>query len=148
MPPKKVARKGSAKKKTKAPEFETGDEDCMKFGLRAKDVVRTPLGLSAQVLGVKWEDVHKTSGRLWVEYSNGLRAPLEPRTNIIPLGYKRSSEAEAIWRDIALVRDRVRVLEEQRAAAEKARLAMDALALEGAGKQKKKGAATRPATAK
>ena len=57
MPPKKKGEKGGGgkAKKAKAPEYATSDEDCLPFGLRVPAVVRTPLGLHARVLGVKWE---------------------------------------------------------------------------------------------
>ena len=57
MAPKKKAagKSGGGGKKAKAPEFATSDEDCLPFGVRVADYVRTPLGLQARVLGVKWE---------------------------------------------------------------------------------------------
>lgn len=59
MPPKKKAAGGGKKvksaKKTKAPEYITDDAECLAFGLRSQDIVRTPLGLTAKVLGVKYD---------------------------------------------------------------------------------------------
>ena len=60
MPPKKktAGKKAGGKKggtKKKAAEFATAEEDCLQFGLRHQDIVHTPLGLTAKVLGVKYE---------------------------------------------------------------------------------------------
>ena len=59
MPPKKKAtgkKTGGAKsKKSKKDIFVTEEEHCLQFGLKAKDIVNTPLGLQARVLGVKYE---------------------------------------------------------------------------------------------
>lgn len=58
MAPKKKAGAKKAKstaKKVKAPEYITDDADCMAFGLKFLDIVRTPLGLTGKVLGVKYD---------------------------------------------------------------------------------------------
>lgn len=59
MAPKKKAgdgaKRGKSAKKTKAPEFITDEADCLAFGLRYQDIVRTPLGLTGKVLGVKYD---------------------------------------------------------------------------------------------
>lgn len=71
MPPKKAASgKKRAKSAKKAPEFITDDADCMAFGLRYLDIVRTPLGLTGKVLGVKYE-VRLTQALLLIASSLG-----------------------------------------------------------------------------
>jgi hypothetical protein len=67
--------------------------------------VRTPLGLSATVLGVRYEQPgQKESGRLWVRYENDDVAPLEPKQaagSLSQLGYRQCAEAERIRAAVA-----------------------------------------------
>lgn len=52
----------------------------------------------ASLLAVRFSGTSETDTR------SPAQAPLEPKnTNVIALGYKRSSEADHIWRDIAQV---------------------------------------------
>lgn len=96
-------RKGSGKKK-KGPPLCTTEEDTAPFGFKVGDIVRTPLGITGTVIGVKYEDPNqKESGRLWVKYENGHEAPLEPKLGagyMVALGYRRCSEADHIKRDV------------------------------------------------
>ena len=55
----KAKKKGGGKgksKKAKAPAICTADEDLAPFGLRCDDILLTPMGLTAVVAGVKYED--------------------------------------------------------------------------------------------
>jgi len=150
MPKKKGGKKG---KKGKAPAFYTGDADLAPFGFKLKDIVCTPLGLKGTVIGVKYDSPeNRESARLWVEYPGGSRSPLEPRLQagfIGQHGYRRSSEAEHIWRDVCFIRSKMAEAEENRLAIEERnRLRMEALALEQEKAAKKKPAAkSRPVTA-
>ncbi|KAL2649827.1 hypothetical protein R1flu_017955 [Riccia fluitans] len=82
----------------KGNKFATGEEDMKPFnGLKAKDLIMTPLGLIATVLGVKYaKKDDKESGVLWVEYKEGFRSPLEKDFT----GYKRCVDSDHVWRDV------------------------------------------------
>lgn len=151
--------KGKGKKggkKKKGPAFYTGDVDMKPFGFKVRDIVQTPLGLSGTVIGVKYEGgnpENRDSARLWVEYPGGRQAPLEPRPSqgfIGSLGYKRSSDADHIWRDVVELREKMRIKEEERQRInELNRLRTEALNLAAAVPKGKKAAAPakRPQTA-
>mmetsp|Transcript_9054 Transcript_9054/g.15756 ORF Transcript_9054/g.15756 Transcript_9054/m.15756 type:complete len:152 (-) Transcript_9054:554-1009(-) len=88
----------------KKPAIFTSDEDLKPFGFKMSDIVRTPLGITGTVLGVKYENPEaKETGRVWVRYENGNEAPLEPKLGagyMQQLGYRRCSEADHIRRDV------------------------------------------------
>ncbi|KAL3702244.1 hypothetical protein R1sor_020266 [Riccia sorocarpa] len=64
---------------------------------QAKDMILTPLGLTATVLGVKYaKKDDKDSGVLWVEYKEGFRSPLEKDLT----GYKKCGDSDHVWRDV------------------------------------------------
>ncbi|PNW75125.1 hypothetical protein CHLRE_12g513650v5 [Chlamydomonas reinhardtii] len=92
------------KKGKKGPALITADEDIAAFGFKLHDIVRTPLGITAVVIGVKYESADdKQTGRIWVKYENGHEAPLEPKLNagfMSSLGYRKCSEADHIRRDV------------------------------------------------
>jgi hypothetical protein len=47
-----MGKKGGGKK-AKGPTYYTEDEHCTPFGFRANDIIKTPLGLTGTVIGVK-----------------------------------------------------------------------------------------------
>jgi len=115
------------------------------------DIVRTPVGLTGTVIGVKYDDPNnKETGRLWVEYFGGKRSPLEPRLGagfIGTLGYRRAPEAEHIRRDVDTFNQKLREMEERRKEIEeKHRLYREALDLAEKNQKKKKKAPQRPTT--
>ncbi|GFH12503.1 uncharacterized protein HaLaN_08207, partial [Haematococcus lacustris] len=66
--------------KGKKPAIITNEADLVPFGFKMLDIVRTPLGITGTVIGVKYENVEqKLGGRVWVRYENGSEAPLEPK---------------------------------------------------------------------
>lgn len=59
-----MGKKGG--KKAKGPTYYVEDEHCIPFGFRANDIIKTPLGLTGTVIGVKYENPDdKATGRLW-----------------------------------------------------------------------------------
>ncbi|KAG1679320.1 hypothetical protein FOA52_009352 [Chlamydomonas sp. UWO 241] len=98
-----VKKKAGGGKK-KAPAFYCGAEDLEPFGFAMNDIIKTPLGVTGTVIGVKYESAEqKETGRVWVRYQNGHEAPLEPRLGaglMSALGYRRCSEADHIRRDV------------------------------------------------
>ncbi|DBA89252.1 hypothetical protein WJX77_003056 [Trebouxia sp. C0004] len=100
-------RKASGKAKKVA--YLTADEDLAPFGFKLKDVIRTPLGITGTVIGVKLVEASQPeTARLWVAYSSGLEAPLEPQLSaghLSDLGYKRVSEADHVHRDIKVLEE-------------------------------------------
>ena len=92
MPPKKGGKKGKA---AKAPAYASKAADCEPFGFLARDLIRTPLGLDAVVLGVKYPDPKRPgeNGVMWVQYAaTKLEAPIEdPKTTA---GYTKLSEGK------------------------------------------------------
>jgi len=53
-------------KKAKGPVYFVTDEHCSPFGFRANDIIKTPLGLTGTVIGVKYDAPDdRESGRLW-----------------------------------------------------------------------------------
>eukprot|EP01025_Chloroclados_australasicus_P011709 TRINITY_DN15153_c0_g1_i1.p2 TRINITY_DN15153_c0_g1~~TRINITY_DN15153_c0_g1_i1.p2 ORF type:complete len:156 (+),score=23.70 TRINITY_DN15153_c0_g1_i1:285-752(+) len=117
MPGKKGSKKG---KKKKVPAFFTEEEDTLPFGFRVNDLVRTPFGTIATVLGVKYSDPEtKEVGKLWVTYASGQQSPLEPTNTAGPngfslAGYRRCSEAEHTERDVKLVQMELQKRQEER----------------------------------
>lgn len=60
-----MGKKGG--KKAKGPTYYVTDEHVMPFGFRANDIIKTPLGLTGTVIGVKYEQPEqKVGGKLWV----------------------------------------------------------------------------------
>mmetsp|Transcript_31140 Transcript_31140/g.77505 ORF Transcript_31140/g.77505 Transcript_31140/m.77505 type:complete len:150 (-) Transcript_31140:192-641(-) len=148
-----MGKKGG--KKAKGPTYYVEDDHCLPFGFRANDIIKTPLGLTGTVIGVKYENPDlKETGRLWVLYDGGKEAPIEnpqAQTAEFPAAYRRSTEGSHIWRDVTRIRAQMKVIEEARAIADRyATVRMEALNLEsakGAAKGAKAAAKGRPATA-
>lgn len=62
----RMGKKGG-KKKAKGPTYYVEDVRCIPFGFRANDIIKTPLGLTGTVIGVKYENPDdQATGRLWV----------------------------------------------------------------------------------
>ncbi|KAJ9533756.1 hypothetical protein QJQ45_026783, partial [Haematococcus lacustris] len=102
----------------KKPAIITNEADLVPFGFKMLDIVRTPLGITGTVIGVKYENVEqKLGGRVWVRYENGSEAPLEPKLGagvMSSLGYRRCSEAVHIQRDVDRHVAAQKALEEQK----------------------------------
>ena len=101
MPSKKGGKKKAGKKKGNTYfTNEDGVEHCAPFGFAPGDLIDTPLGLRAVVLGVKYafpEDL--TGGVLWVRYAlSEKEAPIENPS--VLTGYKRASATEHLWREV------------------------------------------------
>lgn len=106
------------KKGKKGPPLITKEEDLAPFGFKLNDIVRTPLGITGVVIGVKYEDPeNKETGRVWVKYENGHEAPLEPKLGagfMTSLGYRKCSEADHIRRDCSEHMEQQKKLDEER----------------------------------
>ena len=80
MPPKKGGKKGGKKKGPAYMTHEDGVDHCAPFGFAPGDMIHTPLGLRACVLGVKYASPEDLGGGvLWVKYDGPLEkeAPIE-----------------------------------------------------------------------
>ena len=123
MPPKKGGKKGKA---AKAPAYASKAADCEPFGFLARDLIRTPLGLDAVVLGVKYPDPKRPgeNGVMWVQYAaTKLEAPIEdPKTTA---GYTKLSEGTHVLREANRCAREIRVAREKKEAAEAAKRAKD-----------------------
>lgn len=135
MPPARGGTKAGGKKK-KGPAFYTGHDHLQPFGVRAGDVVASPVGLRGTVLGVKYdgdertgvenrpssagaasEPWHERKARLWVDYG-GRQSPLDyelvnrekERT------VRKETDALHIWREVENLRWQLREEEEKREA--------------------------------
>lgn len=102
----KAKKKAGGKKKAKEPDYQTTDQYLFDvFGVRQKDIVRTPLGMEGEVLGTKTPDKEDPSTwRLWLGYPNGFKAPIDPRNKdeMASRGYRKASESAHVVRDMAL----------------------------------------------
>jgi len=105
MGPKK---KGGGKKgggKAKEPDFQTDDPFLLDhFGVGVRDVVRTPLGMEGEVIGVKTPDKENpATWQLWLQYPNDFKAPIQAKNkeDMHTFGYRRSGDARHIRRDMA-----------------------------------------------
>eukprot|EP00884_Botryococcus_braunii_P008111 jgi/Botrbrau1/17300/Bobra.0015s0056.2 len=95
--------------KKKVPQkYLTAPEHTEPFGFKAQDLIRTPLGVTVTVLGVRYDDTaDASSARLWVKYQSGLEAPLEPRVGVghlAALGYNSCTPFDYIERDLKSLR--------------------------------------------
>ena len=103
MPPKKGGTKKKGKKK-KGPSYmthEDGVDHCAPFGFQPGDIIHTPLGLRASVLGVKYATPEDLGGGvLWVKYEDPSEkeAPIENPASVS--GYARASETERLRREV------------------------------------------------
>lgn len=68
-------------KKKKAPAFYTDEGSLAPYKVQAKDLIKTSLGLTASVVGVKHSskegEGEMDPGTLWVDYRWGYRSPIE-----------------------------------------------------------------------
>jgi len=123
MPPKKGGKKGKA---AKAPAYASKAADCEPFGFLARDLIRTPLGLDAVVLGVKYADPKRPgeNGVMWVQYAaTKLEAPIEdPRTTA---GYSKLSEGTHVLREANRCAREIRLAREKKEVAEAAKRAKE-----------------------
>lgn len=91
-----MGKKGG--KKAKGPTYYVEDAHCIPFGFRANDIIKTPLGLTGTVIGVKYENPDdKTTGRLWV----GTFTPPKPNLSAPPANPTHSSQPQRINAHIA-----------------------------------------------
>ncbi|KAK9799831.1 hypothetical protein WJX73_007183 [Symbiochloris irregularis] len=98
-----AAKKAAGGKKSKAPAYETSPEALEPFGVQVAEPLQTPLCLKASVLGVKAAD-----GRLWVTYSTGIDAPLQPKASDGPLeelGYIKANGMEQVLNQLKALED-------------------------------------------
>ncbi|KAG0569303.1 hypothetical protein M758_6G077100 [Ceratodon purpureus] len=101
MGPKKGGKK-------KLPAYWSEPVDCEPFGgLKARDLIRTPLGLFGTVLGVKYETKERGepgTGTMWVQYANGFLSPIVADFSTSGYagfeGYQRLSDGDHMWRDV------------------------------------------------
>ena len=101
MPPKKGGKKGGKKKGPAYMTHEDGVDHCAPFGFAPGDIIHTPLGLRACVLGVKYASPEDLGGGvLWVKYDGPLEkeAPIE-NPSAVP-GYVRAPETAHLWREV------------------------------------------------
>lgn len=110
-----MVKKGGKKK---GPTYYTTDEDMAPFGFKVNDIIRTPLGITGTVIGVKYENPEqKETGRVWVKYENDHEAPLEPKLGagyMSALGYRRCSEADHIRRDVDIHSEAQKKVDDER----------------------------------
>ena len=94
--------KKGGKGKGKAPAFLTDDASMKPFGFRMNDIVLTPLGVEATVIGIKPDSTGEN--KLWAEFQGGLQSPLEPTTpdDFAQKGYSRVHEGRHIMRNKAI----------------------------------------------
>ncbi len=101
MPPKKGGKKGGKKKGPAYMTHEDGVDHCAPFGFAPGDIIHTPLGLRACVIGVKYASTENLEGGvLWVRYDGPLEkeAPIE-NPSTMP-GYARAPETAHLWREV------------------------------------------------
>jgi hypothetical protein len=101
MPPKKGGKKGGKKKGPAYMTHEDGVDHCAPFGFAPGDMIHTPLGLRACVLGVKYASPEDLGGGvLWVKYDGPLEkeAPIENPS--VMSGYVRAPETAHLWREV------------------------------------------------
>jgi hypothetical protein len=101
MPPKKGGKKGGKKKGPAYMTHEDGMDHCAPFGFAPGDMIHTPLGLRACVLGVKYASPEDLGGGvLWVKYDGPLEkeAPIENPS--VMSGYVRAPETAHLWREV------------------------------------------------
>jgi len=146
MAPKKGGKKGGKKKKV---DFDASEEACAPFGFRARDIVKTPVGMEVTIIGVKLSDpADPTSGRLWAKYGASHVCPLGPKSpeEFQARGYRKADSSAFIIRDIGDVQAkraarfelRIKAIRAERAAAAGGEEGGEAPKAKGKGKGKKK----------
>lgn len=95
MPPKK---KGG-KKKGKKLEFLTDDASLAPYAVSVRDIIQTPLGVEATVLGV-----NKSDNQLWLLWPGNISSPLpskaKSKEEMETFGYQRKPQWSHIQRSI------------------------------------------------
>ncbi|KAI5070475.1 hypothetical protein GOP47_0014818 [Adiantum capillus-veneris] len=90
MPPKKKSKK--------APAFYTDQVSLAPFKVQGKDLVKTSLGLTASVVGIKHNSKESEGetgpGTLWVDYRGGYRAPIEK------YGFEKCFAPALLWQSM------------------------------------------------
>lgn len=88
------------KGKGKAPAFLTDDDALKPFDCQVRDIIATPLGVEATVVGVK-------DGSLWLEWPGGIVSPASPapakaksKMELSTFGYNRRPQSAHIQRAI------------------------------------------------
>ena len=88
------------KGKGKAPAFLTDAEALKPFDCDVRDIIKTPLGVTATVVGVK-------DGSLWLEWPGGIVSPASPapakaksKEDLATFGYSRRPPSAHIQRSI------------------------------------------------
>ena len=101
MPPKKGGKKGGKKKGPTYMTHEDGVDHCAPFGFAPGDMIHTPLGLRACVLGVKYASVETLEGGvLWVRYDGPLEKEAPIEHPVSTPGYARAAETAHLWREV------------------------------------------------
>ena len=93
--PKKGGKKGKGKKK----EMCTAEADLKHFDVRVNDIIQTPLGVLATVIGMD-----KESGVLWLKWPSDIESPMPPKcqskAEMEAFGYVRKSNSVHIQRSL------------------------------------------------
>lgn len=94
-----MPKKGGKKGKGKGPAFLTDAEALGPYGVRVRDIIRTPLGVEAEVVGVSSKD-----GLLWLSWPGNVQSPIpskaKSKADMEAFGYVRKAEAFHIQRSI------------------------------------------------
>eukprot|EP00892_Ulva_mutabilis_P009629 jgi/Ulvmu1/7038/UM033_0097.1 len=125
-------------KKKKGPAIYTDPTHLDRFSLAVNEIIKTPLGVTGTVCGVKYATAEQaatfSAGKVWVKYENGLEAPVdyEPAH-----GYTKGTAADHIHRDVQCYNDELeRMIEKRKQEEEEMRLR--ALGIESPTKEKGK----------
>lgn len=93
--PKKGGKKGKGKKK----EMLTSEADLKHFEVRVNDIIQTPLGVLANVIGMDQE-----SGVLWLRWPSDIESPMPPKcqskAEMEAFGYVRKPDSAHIQRSL------------------------------------------------
>jgi len=93
--PKKGGKKGKGKKK----EMLTSEADLKHFEVRVNDIIQTPLGVLANVIGMD-----KESGVLWLRWPSDIESPMPPKcqskAEMEAFGYVRKPDSAHIQRSL------------------------------------------------
>lgn len=94
MPPKKAGKKKGNKK-----EFLVDAESLQPYGVRVRDIIKTPLGVEVTVLGV-----NRADGLLWVRWPGNVESPVPSKarnqSDMESFGYIRRPQSAHIQRSI------------------------------------------------
>ena len=91
---KKKGKGGKGKK-----EFLVDPASLQPYGVNARDIIKTPLGVEVTVLGV-----NRADGLLWVKWPGGIESPVpskaKTKTDMEAFGYVRRPQSAHIQRSI------------------------------------------------